>query len=132
VSSAARSRPTTDANDGRGGRKKGSKNKRTIATEKAIEQAAAKLAEAIPDFFDGDAYLMAIYKDPSKPDQLRIDAAGKALPYEKPRLQATTMTGKDGGPAIITVGWKEPGNCERWSHVDRGWSTDLRFVFRYA
>jgi hypothetical protein len=95
----------------RGGRKLGSKNKRTIATEKAMEQAAAKLAEAMPDLFEGDAhaYLMAIYKDPSKPDQVRIDAAGKALPYEKPRLQSTTMTGKDGSPVIYEVRWKEPG-----------------------
>jgi hypothetical protein len=59
-----------------------------------MKQVAAKLAGAMPDLFGGDAhaYLMAIYNDSSKPDQLRINAAGKALPYEKPRLQATTMT----------------------------------------
>jgi hypothetical protein len=93
-----------------GGRRKG-QNKKSPEHRRALEQASAKLEEAMPGVFSGDAhsFLMTIYKDPSQPLQDRISAAGKALPFEKPRLQATTTTGKDGGPAIITVRWKEPG-----------------------
>jgi hypothetical protein len=93
-----------------GGRRKGSKNKKSPEHRRALEQASAKLEEAMPGVFSGDAhaFLMMIYKDPSKPLHDRINAAGKALPFEKPRLQA--VTGNDGeGPAILEVRWKEPG-----------------------
>ena len=38
--------------------------------------------------FDGDAlaYLMSVYKDPLKPENLRIDAAKAAIRYERPAL----------------------------------------------
>jgi hypothetical protein len=47
--------------------------------------------------FAGDAHalLMAIYKDKRLPIELRADAAAKALPYEKPRLQALAIRGSD-------------------------------------
>jgi hypothetical protein len=100
-----------------GGRRKGSKNKKSPEHRRALEQASAKFEEAMPGAFSGDAhaFLTMIYKDPSQPLHDRINAAGKALPFEKPRLQATAVTGKDGeGPAILEVRWKEPGSsCER-------------------
>jgi hypothetical protein len=55
------------------------------ATATASEQIKAALG---PDAFDGDAHalMMAVYKDPSQPIALRLEAAKAALPYEKPRL----------------------------------------------
>ena len=34
---------------------------------------------------------MAIYKDPTKDDALRLDAAKAAAPYEKPKLASTEL-----------------------------------------
>jgi hypothetical protein len=72
------------------GRKPGSRNKVTAAREAAIRAAAEKVALLIPDAFDGDAhaFLMMVYKDPSLPVELRLDAAGKAIRFEKPALAA--------------------------------------------
>jgi hypothetical protein len=43
---------------------------------------------------DGDAlaYLTSIYKDPSKPENLRIDAAKVAIRYERPALSPIEQT----------------------------------------
>ncbi len=48
--------------------------------------AAEKIGLAVPDAFEGDAhaFLIAIYKDPRQPIELRLEAAGKAIRYEKP------------------------------------------------
>jgi len=73
-----------------GGRRKGTPNKRTEEREAAIEEAAVKISTAIPDAFEGDSHalLMAVYKDPQQPLDVRIEAAKAAIGYEKPRLQA--------------------------------------------
>jgi hypothetical protein len=38
---------------------------------------------------DAHAFLMMVYKDPSLPLALRLDAAKAAIPFEKPALPAT-------------------------------------------
>lgn len=70
------------------GRPKGARNKRTEEVIKATEEVATALEGAIPNAFTGDAHalLMAVYKDPGKEWQLRIDAAKAAIRYEKPAL----------------------------------------------
>lgn len=85
------------------GRRKGSKNQHTKEREAAIEVARKKLAKTLPDAFDGDAHalLMAVYQDASHPIRIRVDAAAKALPYEKPALSRTQLTGKDDGPLTL-------------------------------
>jgi hypothetical protein len=73
----------------RGGRKRGAKNKRTLAREQAQAETAVKIAAALgADAFDGDAhaFLMAVYKNPARPLELRLDAAKAAISFEKPRL----------------------------------------------
>lgn len=86
------------------GRPKGSKNKRTLASEKAVEQARAQIEAAIAsgdiEPFEGDAhaFLMWVYKNPVVELGDRIDAAGKAIRYEKPALASIEATGKDGAP----------------------------------
>src|SRR5262249_42041140 len=78
----------------RGGRQPGSLNLRTVERQEAIAAWAAELNEIIPDAFQGDAHalLMAIYKNPRVPPAVRLDAAGKALAYEKPRLASMEVT----------------------------------------
>jgi len=76
----------------RGGRKRGSPNKTTQARQAAMQKAAERLAGAVPDAFDGDAHslLVMLYKDPTQPTHVRLDAARAALPFEKPRLATAT------------------------------------------
>lgn len=85
----------------RGGRKKGSPNKRTVERAHAVAQAAEKI-EAIlgPTGFQGDAHalLMLVYKSDESPLSMRVTCAIAALPYEKPRLASIKHTGADGGP----------------------------------
>lgn len=68
-----------------GGRKKGSRNRKTIARETAVAELHAVLGER---GFQGDAhaFLMAVYKDQQQPLVMRIDAAKAAIGYEKPKL----------------------------------------------
>jgi hypothetical protein len=69
------------------GRPPGSKNKKTLALEVAVQQVAASIDGA----FEGDAhaFLQAVYRDPGVPLEIRIMAAGRALRVEKPALSAT-------------------------------------------
>lgn len=71
-----------------GGRKPGSKNKRTEELQAAADSAAKQISEALGVAFEGDAhaFLMAVYKDMSRPVELRIDAAKAAIRFEKPSL----------------------------------------------
>src|SRR5262249_711573 len=77
-----------------GGRKKGKPNTRAVGREAAMRAAAEQIGELIPEAFAGDAhaFLMAVYKNPKLDLRVRIDAAGKALAYEKPRLAGVEMT----------------------------------------
>jgi len=74
-----------------GGRKKGTRNRRTQAREAVLTDAHQQIERALgPAAFEGDAHslLMAIYKDESQPWVLRLDAAKGAIGYEKPKLSA--------------------------------------------
>jgi hypothetical protein len=74
-----------------GGRKRGTPNKRTAERERAVAAAARKITAALgDDAFQGDAHalLMAVYKDPQQPSELRLEAARAAIGYEKPKLAA--------------------------------------------
>ena len=78
----------------RGGRKKGTSNKRTAELQQAMAVAAKQIEKVIAGAFEGDAHalLMAIYKDTSRPIELRIEAAKAAIAYEKPKLAAVEST----------------------------------------
>lgn len=64
--------------------------RRRIAAAHEIEYELKKMAKTP---FEGDAhmFLMAVYKDPTKHIDLRMEAAKAALPYEKPRLMAMKL-----------------------------------------
>jgi len=90
----------------RGGRAKGTPNKRTAKLEEATERAAQVLAEHLGEHgFPGDAHavLMAIYKDTRVDTALRIDAAKAAAPYEKPRLNTVDHGIKQGSGARFSM-----------------------------
>jgi len=72
----------------RGGRKKGSKNKRTLEREKAI--AAVTASGVDPLTFFGD-----LLKNENAPLDLRFQAAKELAPYVHPRLQS--IEGRAGG-----------------------------------
>jgi hypothetical protein len=76
-----------------GGRKRGTKNKKTVLLEQKGRKALAKVLGA--DASEGDAHslLVAIYKDGSMPIGLRLDAAKAAVRYEKPALAAIEHSG---------------------------------------
>jgi hypothetical protein len=73
------------------GRPSGAKNKRTKEREAAVQVAAAQIQNAIKGAFQGDAhtFLIAVYKNPEMPLNVRVDAAKAAIGYEKPKLQAS-------------------------------------------
>ena len=80
----------------RGGREKGTPNKRTAELKAAMEKAAQGLASELGErCFAGDAHelLQAVYKDLDQPIALRVDAAKVAIAFEKPRLAATELSG---------------------------------------
>ena len=96
------------------GRPPGARNKRTKATAEAAEAAARAIEAVLPDAFNGDAhaFLMAVYKDPRQPIELRLEAAGKAISYEKPKLAAIDVTSL--GEAVVYDVSDEPLTDEQW------------------
>lgn len=86
------------------GRKTGAKNRRTRELEKAQAKAAKKIERALgKDAFKGDAHalLQSVYKDTSEDMDTRLDAAGKAIKFEKPALAAIDTTVKNTGPTVV-------------------------------
>ena len=77
------------------GRPKGAPNKRTVERVAAMAQTAQAIEAALPEAFAGDAHslLVAIYKDKTRPIELRIDAAKAAIRYETPALAAVEHSG---------------------------------------
>ena len=53
--------------------------------------------------FEGDALALLVwcYKNTSLPIGFRADCARSALPFEKPRLSSTELSGNDGGPILL-------------------------------
>jgi hypothetical protein len=77
-----------------GGRKRGSRNKKTLLLERegrdVIEKALGQNA------FDGDAHalLVLVYKNLELPLELRMDAAKAAIRFEKAVLAAVEHSGQ--------------------------------------
>jgi hypothetical protein len=76
-----------------GGRKKGSKNRKTVLLEEKGRELLAEVLGA--NAFEGDAhsFLIAVYKDESHPIELRLEAAKAAIRFEKPALAALDARG---------------------------------------
>ena len=83
----------------RGGRGKGTPNKKTVEASLKAAEVGRVLADHLGEHcFPGDAHAlaMAIYKDTRNDPELRLEAAKAAMPYEKPRLSAVEHSGSIG------------------------------------
>lgn len=92
-----------------GGRQKGTPNKRTAAVKQAGAEAIEKLTDAIDGAFDGDAHalMVLVYKDPTQPMPLRLDAAKGAIRYEKPALATIDLGNKDDKAFAMEARWAQ-------------------------
>ena len=90
--------PGSKPGERRGGRQAGAPNRRTAQRQEAMQEAAARIAQAIgTEAFAGDAHalLIAVYKDPAHEMELRVDAAKAAIRFEKPTLASSTVEVRD-------------------------------------
>jgi len=82
----------------RGGRRKGTPNRASVAREKEI--AASGLTPL--------QYLTSVYRDEKAPRDMRIDAAAKAAPFVHPKLASIIHKGDAKQPvAIATISAKQ-------------------------
>jgi hypothetical protein len=81
----------------RGGRQKGTKNKKTVAMEAAL----ARLGQDNPDMEPVDLMLQ-IMRDPDMSVTARLEAAKCAAPYRHPRLNAVEHKGNTGITVTFT------------------------------
>jgi hypothetical protein len=89
-----------------GGKKKGSKNKSTLARLAAIEEASKKIASTDGSgVFPGDAQalLAVIYKTESFPLDVRMRAAEMANTRERPALQSVDSNIKDQRTYVVEM-----------------------------
>ena len=75
-----------------GGRKKGSRNRKTIARQEAVSDVVEQALGASAFAGDAHAFLTSVYKDTQQPLVMRIDAAKAAIGYEKPKLTSLDAT----------------------------------------
>ena len=81
---------------GQGGRKKGSKNKATIAREHAAKEGPNKSLTPLQ-------HMLKIMRDPKQPKEVRMEMAKAAAPYVHPRLRSTEIRNPDGEELVIRV-----------------------------
>jgi hypothetical protein len=84
----------------RGGRKKGTPNRRTAALKTAEQTLAAGVNDARAGGLEPLDYLLSIMRDPTADPHLRLVAARASAPYRHPALQAVRVqqVGADGAP----------------------------------
>lgn len=72
------------------GRPRGAQNRKTAEQKAAVARVAVAIEALVPEAFTGDAhaFLMTVYKDPTIELDKRLDAAGKAIRFEKPTLSS--------------------------------------------
>lgn len=86
---AAKGKPKT------GGRKKGVPNKATAAKAAAIAASGVTPLD----------FMLDMMRDPDAGPLTRLDAAKAAAPYVHPKLANLAVTGEEGGPIKILIGW---------------------------
>ncbi len=81
---------------GEGGRKRGSKNKTTIAREHAAKEGPNKSLTPLQ-------HMLKLMRDPKQPQEVRMEMAKAAAPYMHSRLQSTTVRNPEGEELVIRV-----------------------------
>ena len=76
-----------------GGRKKGGKNKITLASSAHAIMEKAKAAGITPL-----EYMLGILRDEKQPQDIRMEMAKAAAPYVHPKLQVTKLQGDKDAP----------------------------------
>lgn len=88
----AKGQPSANPN----GRPKGSVGARVLEREQKLREITARLGydiEGGPQF-DAHALLVAAYRHPDLPIDIRLDAAKAAIKFEKPALSAGSVSGE--------------------------------------
>jgi hypothetical protein len=78
-----------------GGRKKGTKNKKTIGLEAALARAVEAGVEPLE-------FLLAIMRDPAADYRVRLEAAKIACPYRHARLSQVDVNGSVGLTVVLS------------------------------
>ena len=103
----------------------------TWPTVADVREVAQRMATTDLDFDlnegDAHAYLMSVYKDPLKPENLRIDAAKAAIRYERPALSHYYLQGVEGRCQAFQVHQEERGLSARDCKRSRRLIAQLRF-----
>src|SRR4051812_13031806 len=96
------------------GRPKGSKSKRTVERAEQVQRVAIAVESLLDEPFEGDAhaYLMSVYKDKTQAIEKRLDAAGKAIGFEKPKLAAIDVTSQN--EHVVHAVSRDPLTPEQW------------------
>jgi len=79
-----------------GGRKPGSKNKKTLDAEAALARAIAESGAVDPLEF-----MLAVMRDPQADFRVRLEAAKSAAPYRHARLSAIDHRGRAGVTVLL-------------------------------
>ena len=84
-----------------GGRPKGRKNNSTLLLEREARETELRMKGMLPESikFEGDAlaFFQAIYQDASLAHPIRVEAATKAIAYERVKLTANYSKVEHGG-----------------------------------
>jgi hypothetical protein len=102
-----------------GGKKKGSRNKKTILRIEQMKLAAEKMAnEDGSRVFAGDAHalLMTCYKNEDLPIEFRARCAEAALKFEKPALQAVDSSITERRQYVVEMP-AQPATLDDWMRV---------------
>ena len=74
------------------GRPPGVRDYRLKARDQAMADISARIGADHVDL-DAHGFLVAVYREPALPIELRVDAAKSAIRFERPALSASNVTG---------------------------------------
>jgi hypothetical protein len=77
----------------RGGRQKGSLNKKTLLQQKAVEATGVTPLD----------FMIQIMRDPKSTPEMKLDAAAKAAPYVHPKLAAYDVNATVAGDLTVEI-----------------------------
>lgn len=87
------------------GRRRGSRNRRTVELQEAVAATVARVGlspfEVLALLVKGDAAGLRLPRGAGVPIELRFSAARELASYIAPKLRAITVTGEGGGPVQV-------------------------------
>lgn len=104
----------------RGGRQKGTRNKRKSLRQQAIEQTGVTPLE----------FMLDVMRNASNPPSMRLDAAKSAAHYVHARLQSVTLTGDGENPLVHSMDLSSLSDAELERLAGRAGMPDLLDAWR--